>query len=300
LGDGSSGENLFAGFRQSAIDYFRQRNISWHGGTGTPMGPRLPSRHLCCSQSMCVNTLFALMEAPASLSALLHDLGYPVLEPLRFNPGGAYFIEPGYVAFEWIGLRNYLCEKSRGGIAPEVQRTRGSGFTSADFAFRFKRTDHRIQIVLGEWKYTEMYSSESIRVSGHGTDRFEIYRAALKAADCPIDYHTVGVDALFYEPFDQMMRLQLLAHAMERARELNADIVSVLHIVPSANRDLLDTITSTKLKPLGRTIHDVWRAMVDDRNFSAVHAEYVLAHLLEDIPDQRWADYMRVRYAPMK
>jgi hypothetical protein len=299
LGGTLPGENLYDGIRDAAIRYFRERKIGWHRGERESVPSDLPNRHLCCSQSMCVNTLFPLMEDPRTLSVLLVNLGYPCIEPLRFNPDSDAFIEPGYVAFEWIGLHNYLRELSRGRVAPDLQRTRGAGFTSADFAFRFKRADHRVQIVLGEWKYTEHYHARSIRFSRPGTDRLRIYHSALTAIDCPIDYRQAGADALFYDPFDQMMRLQLLAHAIEHTQELEADIVSVLHVVPSANRELLDRITSPKLKPLGRSVHDVWRAMVNEDKFKAVHAEDVLANLLGTIPNRQWTAYMQARYGAM-
>ena len=39
----------------------------------------------------------------------------------------------------------------------------------------------------------------------------------------------IHYDDLFYEPY-QLFRQQLLANEMEKARELEADVVSVLHI----------------------------------------------------------------------
>jgi hypothetical protein len=37
-------------------------------------------------------------------------------------------------------------------------------------------------------------------------------------------------DSLFFEPFYQFMRQQFLAHEMEKAHELGADEVNLLHI----------------------------------------------------------------------
>jgi len=301
LGGSVPGENLFSGIREPAIEYFKQRNIGWHGGEKRGVPRDLPSRHLCCSQSMCVNSLFPLCEKPDLLINLLRKLDYPVLEPLPFNPDGVFFNEPGYVAFEWIGLRNYLGERSRGRMASDLGRTRGAGFTSADFAIRFKRTDGHIQIILGEWKYTECYGARSIQFSKskNRTNRLDIYNNSLVASDCPIKWTSVGVESLFYEPFDQMMRLQLLARATERARELGATVVSVLHVAPSVNRELMLGVP-TPLRPLGQNIHEVWTALVDRDRFRGVDTRQVVEHLTEHGDHQEWAYYMRARYGAME
>lgn len=299
LGGSVPGENLYSGIRGPAIEYFKQRKIDWHGGEQREVPCDLPSRHLCCSQSMCVNSLFPLREEPDLLVNVLTRLDYPVLEPLPFNPDGDCFNEPGYVAFEWIGLRNYLNERSRGRIASDLGRTRGVGFTSADFAIRFKRTDGQVQIVLGEWKYTECYGDRSIQRSKSGTNRLNIYKDSLTAPDCPVKWANVGVESLFFEPFDQMMRMQLLARAMERAGELSATIVSVLHVAPSANRELMLGVASP-LKPIGRDIHEVWTALVHRERFKGVDTQRVVGLLTEHTVRREWADYMRIRYGAME
>ena len=56
---------------------------------------------------------------------------------------------------------------------------------------------------------------------------------------------------LYYEPFYQFMRQQFLAAKMEAAREMGADVVSLLHISPDENGDF-KRITSPLLKGLGR------------------------------------------------
>jgi hypothetical protein len=119
-----------------------------------------------------------------------------------------------FVAFEWIGERYYLGER----IARGEKRTRGANCTSADAAVLFEQTDGKRQLVLIEWKYTESYPSRAIRFSARGTDRAVIYRRFYEAADCPIDRSLVAhFDDLFYEPFYQLMRQQLLAREMEGA-----------------------------------------------------------------------------------
>src|ERR1022692_4720398 len=76
LGGTLPGENLYDGIRIAAIKYFRERKIGWHRGERESVANDLPNRHLCCSQSMCVNALFPLMEDPVTLFELLDRLGY--------------------------------------------------------------------------------------------------------------------------------------------------------------------------------------------------------------------------------
>ena len=75
LDDQSSSENLFPGVRASAIQYFKDRRIPWHDGLqdGT-----VPSNHLCCSQSCCVNFLYPLVSNPERVKLVL-DCFYPEL-----------------------------------------------------------------------------------------------------------------------------------------------------------------------------------------------------------------------------
>jgi hypothetical protein len=227
---------------------------------------------------------------------VLRGLGYPVAEmlPLPLDAMAAY------VAFEWIGERNYLGEGRGGKATPDEKRTRGANATSADAAVRFRRSDGQIQIVLIEWKYTELYTARNIRFSKSRTDRLQTYALHLHRADSPFARLPVEEEALFFEPFYQLMRLQLLAAAMEGAHEMDADLVSVLHLVPHANRQLLERITSPKLLRFGTTIHDVWRRIVGEDRFNARYVDMdVLPVVLREAPDSLWAAWMTGRYGGM-
>ena len=128
-----------------ALSYFRERKIGWHDGRGG-----LPSNHLCCSQTCCVNFWFPYIEAPDELAVVVRELGYDVdrmLPICKDDPPLSGSLP--YVAFEWIGERNYLGELRRGSVAQDAERTRGTSFTSLDFCFRFLRSDGRIQVVAG-------------------------------------------------------------------------------------------------------------------------------------------------------
>lgn len=105
-------------------------------------------------------------------------------------------------------------------------------------------------------------------------------------------------DALFYEPFYQLFRQQCLAHEMERARELDADTVSTLHIAPARNHDFL-RVTSPELRALGVSVLKVWKRLVrqPDR-FRSVSTEALfgnspIAKHPEMLP---WWEYISARY----
>ena len=160
------GESLLR-IREAALQYFADREIGWHDAEGDR-----PSNHLCCSQSCCVNFWFSFVRSPQELGVVLRELGLDVAEvlPVEADCALADGSRP-FVAFEWIGTHNYLGESSRGKKAPDDGRTRGAGFTSLDFLVRFRRGDGRVQVVVGEWKYTEHYRpGVSLRYSRSGRD----------------------------------------------------------------------------------------------------------------------------------
>ena len=298
-------ENLHTAIRERALSYFKCRRIKWHDGKKD-----LPSNHLCCSQTCCVNFWFPFIQAPGRLARVLRGLGYDVdrMLPIDSDLPNAPTPAP-FVAFEWIGERNYLCELSRGEVADDSKRTRGSNFTSLDFCLRFLRTDGRIQIVAGEWKYTEYYPKhKDLRRSPSGTDRLErIYGPHLKRSDSQILGRGVERDVkrkvkfedLFFDPFDQLMRQQLLCSAMERRREMNADIVSLLHVAPCANRELMHRVTSSSLEACGSDVHKIWGSLVQPGRFRGVAVEALLNLVLANAPTAQTRHYLELRYGGM-
>jgi hypothetical protein len=277
-------ENLFPGIRQGAPAYFASQSIKWHDGQSGK-----PSNHLCDSQVCCINFLFPFANQPRALAEVLRPVFPAIREMLPIE-------NEQYIACEWIGQKNYLGEKTlRNG-----SRTRGANFTSADAAVMFERTDGKRQIVLIEWKYTESYGGTSLTIAKSGTDRTIIYKPLFKRDDCPINKDLLpDFDSLFYEPFYQFMRQQLLAHEMERAQELGANTVSVLHIAPARNKDFRK-VTSPKLETLGETATSVWEKLARPRGrFISVSTEELFGKLsVDQLPDmQAWLEYVRMRYA---
>ncbi|HRV96848.1 MAG TPA: hypothetical protein P5526_32130, partial [Anaerolineae bacterium] len=201
-----------------------------------------------------------------------------------------------YVAFEWIGQQNYLGEK----IARHGQRTRGANCTSADAAVRFKHSDGQTQIVLIEWKYTESYSSTPLKFARSGTDRTAIYAHLFNRDDGPLNKELLpSFDDLFFEPFYQFMRQQFLAFEMEKAHELGADRVSLLHIAPAHNLDF-KRVTSPALKPLGASATEVWQRLVKTPDkFTSVSTETLFGEFnAQPFPElEAWWAYISARYS---
>jgi hypothetical protein len=286
LADGFASENLYSRVRKGALAFFEAKHIAWHGDDECS---DLPSNHLCDSQVCCVNFLFPFSKEPDALFDLLKPVFPDIVQIVPMEDSGEL------VTFEWIGLDNYLGEKIRKGTT----RTRGKNFTSADAAVMFKRRDGRQQIVLIEWKYTESYSDVFMRIAKSGTDRREIYKHILDDPECFLNREVLSTDdALFYEPFYQFFRQQALAWKMEKAKELDADIVSVLHIAPCANHDFR-LVTSPKLQNLGETATAVWKGLLrEPEKFVSVTTEDLFGKFPIDHHPQLndWWKYIRGRY----
>ena len=292
-----SAENLEAGIRDGALSYFADRSIGWHDGKAGG-----PSNHLCCSQSSCVNFWFPFVQAPDELGAVLRGLGYDVEAVLPMKDDGALGDGSSpFVAFEWIGERNYLGELRGGKVAPDEGRTRGASFTSLDFCVRFRRADGLIQLVAGEWKYTEYYrTGANLRFSRAKTDRLDrIYRDHLEQPDSQIVVEDVALESLFFDPFDQLMRQQLLCTAMERCGEMDADVVSLLHVAPRANRELMKRVTSKALEGVGSDVHDIWSALTHPDRFKGVATEYLLPLVCVNAPTPHTREHLETRYGGM-
>ena len=296
LHEDCSAENLETGVRDAALRYFEDRAIKWHDGKANG-----PSNHLCCSQSCCVNFWFPFVQAPEELGAVLRGLGYDVEVMLQIESDRS--LADGslpFVAFEWIGERNYLGELRGGEVAPDAGRTRGKGFTGLDFFVRFRRSDGRIQLVAGEWKYTECYrTGKDLRYSRSKTDRLDrIYREHLVKPDSQI-VGDVPFESLFFDPFDQLMRQQLLCTAMERCGEMEADVVTLLHVAPRANGELMKRVTSKALERVGSDVHAIWGALTRPGRFKGVATEDLLPLVCANAPTPQTREYVKTRYGGM-
>lgn len=293
LADDCSAENLHELIRDEAITYFKMRNIPWHEGFSDTDGKEraFPSNHLCCSQSMCVNCLAPMMRDPELLRNVFRVFLPELLEPLPFQADLP--LENGrqpILSFEYIGTKSYLGETNWG--------TRGANCTSVDFAFMFRRTDGLIQLVLGEWKYTEEYKGRKLPEPNKiNSTRLRVYRQAFEhwKSNQP---NLPPYEVFFVEPFYQFMRQTLLAQEMERAKEMDIDIVSLVHISPKANREFAEIFTSPTLSKYGSTVTDVWKILAPKGRFLSISSEDFLTAIKQDIngPKKVWADWLLERY----
>ena len=233
-GESHAGQRTPSGQRfltnQAALARFHQYGIVWHDGTpGAGLkGDTGPTTNLLSSQVQCVNSLLSLEQQPELLLKRLQTIepSARTLVPIRH----ANHPEPeGFVAFEWIGQKNYLGERVRG------KRVRGAMVTSADALIVVERSDGRRTGILVEWKFTE--TATPIRPeSERGTDRRVIYRAQYQAASSPFVTNRPSIDAYFHlDTHYQLLRQSLLAHGMLQAGEHGIDRMIVLYLAPAAN-----------------------------------------------------------------
>ncbi len=277
-------DNIYSGFRQDALEFFKARRIKWHGAGSCDTS-------IVSSQVACLNSFFPFTSDPVALKGWLSKL-YPDLEevlPISSKlelplTGG---IQP-YVTFEWIGEKNYLNER---------WGSRGQNCTSVDVMFRFRTKANKIHIVIAEWKYCERDETARYQhVSSSGTDRVATYRPHLDASSCQMSLGNVRFEDLFFNPIYQFMRQQLLASAMEREQEMDADIVSVLHIAPRANDGLLNMALCRKVASGVSTVGEVWSTIAKPGRFKSVATEDLIPLLVQSGANPAWSAYLHKRY----
>ena len=101
------------------------------------------------------------------------------------------------------------------------------------------------------------------------------------------------------------MRLQLLAQEMEAGeigQEMEADVVSVLHICPMANGEFREArnVTSPGLKREfpGKGTLDIWKELVPHDKFLSISVEELLDTISRQgrSLDSDWVSYLEARY----
>lgn len=260
--------NLWDGVRRDALGYFASQGIAWWKGEGEG-----PTGHLLSSQVACVNHLFALRQRRDAATALLRGLDGEV--------EGAEVIEDGLVAFEFIGPKPRLGERSF---------SRGSHSTSVDAAMIGRLRDGSRRLFLIEWKYTEAYRSEDKHIPA----RAEVYDRWILDQESPF---TAGLDprALYYEPFYQMMRQTLLGWLIVRHGDLGCSSFRHVHVVPEGNREFHDRVTSPGLS--GRTVTEAWgRVLKEPQHYLPVTPEELLAPVATCPDTASHLGYLRDRY----
>ena len=262
--------SLLPEVRDDALALFAQLGIPWHGGISDG-----PSNHLLSSQVQCVNALAQMVRDPGMLVRAFGaavDIG----EPLEVEPGR-------WLTFEYIGPTDYF------GEAPDGHRVRGARCTSVDAAFRHRATDGATELVLVEWKYTEAYRRRSPEPAKDKVRRTR-YEAAVLDPGGPVRSDVLPFELLLDEPFYQLVRQQLLAHALETAGV--ADRVRVLHVLSPANLAYQRSLPRPEHRALGAAVSEVWQQLLRrTERFTTIDPEVFLDATITS------AEYVS-RYAP--
>ena len=280
------GLNLNPAYSGALVEHFAFPNnpIQWHQH----------KNHALSSQICCVNFLGPLMHRPDLLALVMQSaLGSDKRQmvPVSKDRHGTDI----FVDFEWIGAADHLGEWPAAGRA-----TRGANATSADAAVRFRAADGTLTTALIEWKYTESYG-QPIDPRGNQT-RIGRYADKTFFPHGPLRPDLgLHVQDLFWEPFYQLARQQMLAWRMERAAEDGADRVMVMHISAAGNT-ALHKVTAPRLQSLGADAFDVFHSLlVEPSRFHATSIEQaflptIRSALAADAQDP-WAAYLVERYA---
>lgn len=275
--------NLYEPIRNNVLRYFKDNDISWWGGDK-------PSGHTLSSQIACLNHLFAIMGDKEAVLAMLNGVRDEFKEVLSVQCDAA----PQYIGFEVVSEEDPLNEKTS---------TRGSNCTSVDAFIYAKHKDDSIWLIPIEWKYTEHYANldksnedrqgEEKGSNGKGQERVRRY-SALTDASLQLKSLDSYYGSIYYqEPFYQLMRQTLWAENVVKLKEekLKADNYMHIHVIPSANKDLLDK----KYSVSGMGMEDTWRSMLNDQS------KYIIVDpqkLLEPIKDKKpeLVSYLKKRY----
>lgn len=260
--------NLYPPIKEAALAYFKENRISWWQSEN-----ELPNGHLLSSQVACVNHLFTLRDRK--------DIATEILRGIDPTIKSALPIDGGFVAFEFIGKESYLKEQGF---------TRGANCTSIDAAMLGETTDNKRILFLIEWKYTESYRPDSKYIER----RAQVYDHLITDPKRPFVPNIRPAD-LYFEPFYQMMRQTLLAHQFELHRELGCDQCLHVHVIPEANKELKETITSRALH--GKTIHEAWTPLLKETHKYRSVDPTALLKPASPLPDTtQWLEYLQRRY----
>lgn len=280
--------NLYQGIRDEALALFEREHILWH----TSALPGLPSNHLCSSQVFCVNSLAPFLHQPEALAELLQPFFPDIVRMLPIE-------KDRFVTFEWIDPDNLLGEIPKLG----ADRHRGAGNTSIDAAALYESSEGYKTLVLFEFKYSESYPSVYQRFRGDGSDRAETYRELFYGPLTPINLDVAPrIEDFLWQPFEQLMRQQLLAAQFREVGDPNIEQVKLVHVAVAANK-ALRRVTSPRFRELGHDAYAVWKSLlVDPDDFILVNTEDLFRAVPVDrFPDlEPWLLYMRSRYAFLK
>ncbi len=230
------------GAAAGARELFTELKIPWHAGVGTG-----PSNHLLSSQVQCANALGQMVTAPQRILRAFGSM-FDIDEVLQIEPGR-------YLTFEYIGPTDFFHE------APTGRRVRGAHCTSVDAAFLYRDTQGHVELVLIEWKYTESYRRRSPEPQKDSV-RAGRYLQAVRDPAGPVQADVLDFSLLLDEPFYQLVRQQLLAHALETSGAEGASRVRLVHVSPPDNLAYQQSLVRAEHKALGDTVSAVWQQLL--------------------------------------
>lgn len=285
-----SDENLEPGIREDAINYLSKIDSERPGRRSKRK--YVVNNSLCHSNTAYLNFWFAFNRHPEKLKQLLISLGYPVDEMLnlRKDTQATSQSKPIYVGFEWGGEKDYL--RTHFFTLLDIPQFHS---TICDFYFRFKRTDGKIQTVIGEWKYTEGLQFSGRILKPRLKEKIKEFKRFISHLNLP---KNINRDELAFDPFRQLMRLQILASEMEKVKEQKSDIVSLLMVTPKENNSINNDIIPQGLGSLGKSIFEIWEKIAQKDRFKGVHREDLFNLTIENecYPNQEWLNYLVQRY----
>ncbi len=262
--------NLWPGFREDVLAYYSDNGITWWDSGDKPTG------HLLSSQIACINHLYFLRQRA--------DLSTRILRAIDSTIQNAMVIDSGFIEFEKVGTRR---------LGGERLLTRGANCTSIDALMLGESIHGKRILFLIEWKYTESYTSESKLKGEPGKQRWETYIDLLKHEECPIKLR--NFEDLYYEPFYQMMRQTLLGWQMTKRNEYGSEDWVHIHVIPNANKELRETITSPGLS--GKDITAAWRAALKQpEKYLAIDPKEFLSPIFECPDTKAITTYLEKRY----
>ncbi len=266
-------KNIFSPIRDEVIKYFRDNRISWWGGAG-------PTGHILSSQTACLNHLFMLRNDKAFILRFLNSIRNEFTDIMPVTTDKS----PSYIQFEAVSDSDHLNEGNS---------TRGTQCTSIDALVYARHISGRNWLIPIEWKYTEHYNNDNKAAGNKGTVRQSRYNSLIKVSG---QLKQDNIPAYYYEPFYQLMRQTLWAEQMVRYRDsesLSADDFLHIHIIPSANRDLLDK----KYPCTGLGMEMSWRNMLRDQSrYVIVDPGAILEEMSGNPAYEKLAGYLDVRY----
>lgn len=276
--------NLYEPIRNGVLQYFKENKISWWGGDK-------PSGHTLSSQIACLNHLFAIMHDHDAVLAMLNGIRDEFEEVLPVSCDA----NPKYIGFEVVSTDDHLNEKTS---------TRGSNCTSVDAFIYAKHKGGGKWLIPIEWKYTEHYANldksredrygEEKGSNVKGQERVRRYSALTDASTQLKSLGSYYGSVYYQEPFYQLMRQTLWAENIikhQNTETLKADDYMHIHVIPSANKDLLEK----KYSVSSMSMEETWRSMLHDQSkYIIVSPENLLAPVAEKYSEQ--VAYLKKRY----